>query len=36
MAGAAGIEPTFQVPKTCVLPLDDAPLCALVDYHISV
>ena len=35
LAGAAGIEPTFQVPKTCVLPLDDAPrkrLCSLLHF----
>ncbi len=26
MAGAAGFEPAMRVPKTRVLPLDDAPV----------
>ena len=26
MAGGTGIEPILQVPKTCVLPLDDPPI----------
>lgn len=31
MAGAEGIEPSFAVPKTAVLPLNDAPVACLPD-----